>query len=177
MYVCICMCVCVCVCVFNTSKPGSKHLKECHHHHSRTAILRSRDYIQTLQCACACGSATLHADAITGACANSYKHSTQPKTKQPNNVRRLVYLGTFGSCSCKQCSLPACCQILVPVRSQISIPISASHKPCLMRYRSFPSRCHSSVPSLPTLQLSRTALCTHYHSVLAAIERRAQRRG
>ena len=48
-----------------------------------------------------------------------FKSSVEIKSSVESFPDEMVYLDTFGSCSCKQRSLPACCRILVLVRAQI----------------------------------------------------------
>ena len=138
---------------------------------------------KALKCACARGSTTLRADTNTGACANSYpwlsvqtQHTAQKKGTQRRAQTCLPWhlWILLIQAALLAGMLPNPC---TGARANITPDFgNISHKPCLIRYRDFPSRCHSSVPSLPTLQLSPTALHPPHRSVLAAIERRAQRR-
>ena len=85
----------------------------CHHHHTRVAILRSWEFMKALQSAYARGSVNMRTCTLVNR--QAQEHMTWIKAQQFTNMRRLFYLGIFGSCS--QCSLSTCCRILAMVRA------------------------------------------------------------
>ena len=118
----------------NTSTQKETDLKECHHRHSRVAILRTRDYMKALQGVYARGSATMHARDY----AHSYKqiysktHDTnQQKQSNPPTCTdsfTLVSLEPVPSAPCRHVA-----EFLQWCVRKCAHPISVSHELCLIQ--------------------------------------------
>ena len=131
---CMCVCVCVCVCMDALNTSTQNRFKRTSHRHTRLAILRSRGYMKAKQSCYVPGSATMHARTY----ANSYKkidtgtHNTNKnrailqhaQTRLPWYLWSLFLVLLVGM-------LPNSCN---GARANVH-HISASHEPCLIRYK------------------------------------------